>query len=151
MPEIEVPMIWTGRSLEPATEFAAEDMGKLKANRQCLVRVKTPRSVRQHNLAWGLADFLAKNYEGFTDKEHAMDVLKTEARHVSLIYNPRTGETEIKPKSIAFGSLDQMAFNRIFERFIWIVLTLYLPDLEEEALRQHLLEMVGGKQGRKAA
>ena len=99
----------------------------------------------QHKLAWGLANFLAENFDGFHDKEHAMDVLKVEAKHIDIITNPKTGEVTVKPKSIAFASLPQMDFNRIFNRFVWIVVTDFMPNLQVEALKEHLNQMLAGK------
>jgi hypothetical protein len=138
----EYAMRREGSHLVPVDAVAAEEIANLPA-KDLLVTVRTPRNIRQHRLAWALADKVADACDWLLDRQDAMDYLKLKAHHVRIMQNPKTGQTFIVPKSIAFASIDQQGFNRFFNRVVWIVCNEVIPGLKEKDLRDELLKMVG--------
>ena len=130
--------------LFPVDEVSFDELMKVPSEKTSLVSAKAPRNPRHHALAWALAAKLAEACDWLHDAEDAMTYLKVRARHVTWVTNPITGEAIARPKSIAFGSLDQVHFARVFDRFIWIITNELLPGIEEGALRAEILKMVEG-------
>lgn len=132
-----------GSHLVPVDAIAAEEIGEIAASTELMVSIRMRRHPKQHRLAWALAEKVAQACDFLHDREDAMDWLKIKARHVRFIQNPKTGEVAIVPKSIAFASLSQAAFNRFFNRLIYVVCTEVVPGMKEEDLRAEVLKMVG--------
>ena len=139
----EIAMRREGNHLVPVDEVAAEEVRLIPTTQDVLVTVKTPRNVRQFKLAWALAQKVSEAVDFLHDREDAMDWLKIKARHVRMLQNPRTKQVLIIPKSIAFASLGQDAFARVFNRMVWITCNEIIPGLEEGSLRAELEAMVG--------
>ncbi len=135
--------------LVPADDAALEIMGAIKEGHEVLTWVHTPRNVRQHRLAWALADILAEARDDMLDRDHAVWQLKMAAKHYTLWLDATAGQVKPVVKSIAFASLDQVHFDRIFNRFIHVIVTDLVPGIEEEALRKRVLELVDGDLGRR--
>lgn len=140
----EIVMRKRGRRLEPVDPMSEEDMDHLPADRDLLVSAKAPRNLRQHRLAWALAQKLAEACDYLHDREDAMDYLKIRAKHVRMIAEP-SGKVHLIPRSIAFGSVDQVKFSRLFNRMVWVVCNEILPGLDEGALRAEIEAMVSGQ------
>lgn len=130
--------------LFPVDDVSLDEMMKVPGEKTSLVSAKAPRNPRHHALAWALATKLAEACDWLHDAEDAMTYLKVRARHVIWVTNPLTGEAIARPKSIAFGSLDQVHFARVFDRFVWIITRELLPGIEEGTLRAEILKMVEG-------
>ena len=71
-----------------------------------------------------------------------MDYLKMKSHHVRVLVDPN-GNTLLIPKSIAFASLSQAAFNRFLNRMIYVICSEIIPGLKEQELRDEILAMVG--------
>lgn len=138
-----------GKTLVPVDKRADEIIVALKEGRQVLVNVHAPRNIRHHNKAWALAAIIGENADELQDADDAMDWLKIKARHVKWIVDPSTGSTLIVPKSIAFASLDQVHFSRLFDRFLYIVTTEIIPGLEEASLKKRIDEIIDGEMGKR--
>ena len=139
----ELHMVREGNHLVPTDEMSAEELHRLPLRQQVLVKVTAPRNLRQHKLAWALATKISEACDWLTDRESAMDWLKIKARHVRYIHNNYTGETQIVPKSIRFAALDQVGFDRVFRRMVYVTITEIIPGLDEAALRAEIESMVG--------
>lgn len=139
----ELHMVREGNHLVPLDEMSSEELARLPLKQQVLVTVRVPRNIRQHRLAWALATKVAEACEWLHDREDAMAWLKIKARHVRYIHDHHNGETQIVPKSIRFAALDQMGFDRVFKRMVYITVSEIIPGLDEEALRAEIESMVG--------
>jgi hypothetical protein len=139
----ELHMVREGNHLVPIDEMSSEELARIPLRQQVLVTVRIPRNIRQHRLAWALATKVAEACEWLHDREDAMAWLKIKARHVRYIHDHRNGETQIIPKSIRFAALDQMGFDRIFRRMVYVTVTEIIPGIDESALRAEIESMVG--------
>lgn len=140
----ELVMRRVGTKLEVVDQMSAEDLATLPRDKDLLVTVRAPRNPRQHRLAWALANKLSQCCEFLPDAETAMDFLKIKARHVKIVHNPGTGHVFLVPKSISFASVDQSAFNRLFNRMVWVVCNEIVPGLDEGQLRDEIEAMCAG-------
>jgi hypothetical protein len=127
--------------LEPVDEMSAEELACVPFGVDMLVTLKVPRNVRQHRLAWALAQKLSEMTDFLPDRETAMTWLKLKAHHATVVTDGKV--TAYIPKSIAFHNLSGMAFTRLFNRMVYVVTTEIIPGLSEERLRDELLAMVG--------
>jgi phosphoenolpyruvate carboxylase len=140
----EIAMRREGNRLAPVDQIAADELGHIQIGKDVLVTVRVPRNIRQHRLAWAMAQKVAEACDWLHDREDAMDWLKIKARHVKIVHNPMTNHTLIVPKSIAFASLDQAAFSRLLNRMIFVICSEIVPGLDETALRAEIMAMVNG-------
>jgi hypothetical protein len=125
------------------TQFVSEDdFRELPFGHDLLVTARTARNPAQLARAWVLAQKIADACDWLGDKETAMEWLKLKARHAKMLVDPGTGEIALVPKSIAFASLDQQAFSRLFDRFIYVTCNEIIPGVEQKALRKAIEEMV---------
>jgi hypothetical protein len=141
----EYAMRREGTHLVPVDPISAEEIAEIPTTADLLVTVRTPRNPRQHRLAWALADKVAEACDWLNDRSEAMDYLKMKAHHVRIMVEPKSGKTFIVPRSIAWASLPQAAFNRFFNRIVWIVCNDIVPGLKEKDLRDELTKMVGSE------
>lgn len=132
-----------GNRLAPVDPVSEEELLKFPTTKGLLVTAKSPRNLRQFRLAWALASKVADSVDFLQDRTDAMDWLKIKARHVKFLQDPRTGQVAIVPKSIAFASLSQDAFARVFNRMIYITCSEIIPGLDEGKLRGEIEAMVG--------
>ena len=132
-----------GNHLVPVDPVSAEMLAEIPTSKDVMVTVKVPRNLRHFRLAWVLADVVSKSCEWLPDREAAMDWLKIKSRHVRIIHDPLRNKTAIIPRSIAFASLDQAGFKRVFDRMVNVVVTEIIPGLDEAKLRQELESIVG--------
>lgn len=132
-----------GNHLVPVDELGIDDMKHIPTGKDVFVTCRTARNLRQHRLAWVLATRVAEACDFLHDKEDSMAWLKIKSRHVRMLQDPRTGQVAIVPKSIAFASLSQQDFSRIFDRMIYVTCTEILPGLDEGALRSEIEAAVG--------
>lgn len=147
----EIPMRRSGNHLVPVNQMGADDLATVPTDRDLLVVIRTPRNVAQFSLAWALASKVSDACEWLMTKETAMDWMLMQARHVRYIHDPRTGRATILPKSISWASLGQDAFNRLFNRMIYVVITQIVPGLKESDLRREIEAMCVGNTKRRAA
>lgn len=151
MPEMDLVMVKRDGGLFPADMLSIERFEKMKTGAEALVHAKTPRNVRHHRLAWVLAEELANCCDFLFDREDAMEYLKLKSRHVDWLTDHQTGKVYPRTRSIAFASLSQEKFDTIFNRFVWVACNVIVPDLEEQALRDRIHQIVDGEPQRRAA
>lgn len=137
----EMAMRREGNALVPVDPVSAEDLALLQSDRELLVTARSPRNIRQHRLAWALAQKLSDATDFLPDRETAMDYLKLKARHAKLIVDG-SGVVTLVPKSISFASLDQQGFARLLNRMIYVICSEIVPGLEESKLRAEIESMV---------
>lgn len=135
----------------PVDVIAIEGMRRIgKEGTQTLVSTRTPRNLKQHRLAWALAQKLVDCCDWLLDRDNAMDYLKKKAGHVKFYVLPNS-EVELRTLSIAWAALPQEQFTPIFDNMIKVICEQIVPGLNAEDLRREVLEMAGGELGRRAA
>jgi hypothetical protein len=123
-----------------------EDFASIKSGTDVHVKATQSRNLKQFRLAWSLAAKIAQSgVLGDAERREIMDYLLKKAKHVRYITNEhRDGiEVEVVVKSIRFEAMEQTAFDRLFNRMIYIILSEILPDMPEGQLRDEVEKMSG--------
>lgn len=128
------------------SEVFEEEFASIKQGTDVSVEAKQSRNLKQMRLAWGLCRKIADSGAlGDADTREVMNYLLKKAKHVKYIANQhRDGvEVEVIVKSIRFASMDQTAFDRLFNRMIYIVTSEIIPDVPAGVLRDEIEKMSG--------
>lgn len=128
------------------TQVFEEEFATIKQGVDVAVEAKQSRNLKQMRLAWGLCRKIADSgVLGDADTREVMNYLLKKAKHVKYVANQhRDGvEVEVIVKSIRFAQMDQTAFDRLFNRILFIVTSEILPDMPESELRAEVEKMAG--------
>lgn len=128
------------------TQVFEEEFGTIKQGVDVAVEAKQSRNLRQMRLAWGLCRKIADSgVLGDADTREVMNYLLKKCKHVKYIANThRDGvEVEVIVKSIRFAQMDQTAFDRLFNRMLFVITSEILPDMPEGELRAEVEKMSG--------
>lgn len=139
---IEIAMRRSGARLMPVDDHSAEDLIRVPADRDVLVKIVSQRNMKLLRFLWALAGKVADACDWLHDKDDAMDELKIRARHVKYLVNPTTGEVRIVPKSLS--KIDGAALNRLANRMVYVICRDIVPGLDESALRAEIVSMIAG-------
>lgn len=139
---IEIAMRRSGARLLPVDDHSAEDLIRVPADRDVLVKIVSQRNMKLLRFLWALAGKVADACDWLHDKDDAMDELKIRARHVKYLVNPTTGEVRIVPKSLT--KMDGAALNRLANRMVHVICRDIVPGLDESALRAEIVSMIAG-------
>ncbi len=135
-------------ALVPMDADGREFMAALIEGKRVMVSVHVARNVRHHRLLFGLMKMLTDGGAWQGNAEDLLDYLKIAARLVKTVVGA-DGQVYHVPQSIAFESMDQVAFNRFFERAVYVVCERLLPAQNWEALRDEIIEAVDGDVARR--
>lgn len=128
------------------TQVFEEEFAAIKQNTDVTVTATQSRNIKQMRLAWALCRKIADSGAlGDCDTRDVMNYLLLKAKHVRYVTNVHREGTEITPivKSIRFASMDQTAFDRLFNRLVFIVTSDVLPDVPDGVLREEIEKMAG--------
>jgi len=100
--------------LAPDGKQAWDDLQKLRVGLSYLCDVKLARSPQQLRLYWALITKAWENQSGYATKE---DLSAAALCAIGHCYRIKHGDDVVieRPKSIAFGNLDQAEFNQIYD------------------------------------
>lgn len=136
-----------GGVLRPSDEEAEALLARLPEGKQCEITYRVPRSIQQHRLFFGLLNKLVENSDLFEDVDQALIAVKI-AVH---LYDAHVidGRMVLVPQSIAFESLDQDRFQKVFDRALNVITSRWLVGTDKETLRQEVEAMIGPIEKRK--
>ncbi len=99
--------------------------------------IKKPRNIKFHRKFMALLNVVFDNQEIYTN----FDAMRYEITMRSGFFMAHTnikGETMYFPKSIAFANMDELEFNKLFDKAIDVILKHFMP----KASRQEIDKMV---------
>lgn len=140
---MDIYLTRTIRSLEGADEHAKEAMRRWKIGETLRCTVKKPRSYRNHKRYFALITIVWENLpEQYHARWPSMEVFRKAvqiaAGHVDEIIT-LDGEVQLIPRSIAYDSLDEMEFSKVFSETMVVCAKLLgdagMHELEEEVMR----------------
>ena len=137
--------VWVrrGPGLYPGNEEAQRMLASLIIGKLYFGKFKAARSAKQLNLWWSLCGLLA-DHGIFPSDEAASDIIKIACGHVVIYIEPDTGIVHMVPKSIAFQSLPQHAFNKIFNHALDVIVTRWMQGSGSEELRREAFARIDG-------
>jgi hypothetical protein len=102
-----------------------------------------PSNLKYLRFFFALLDKIVDNSpdDRFLDKEDCRKQLLLNARHYKAVTHHLTQETELKPRSVSNLSAD--TWIRLLRRCTHVVITKYLPGMEEGALKAEICTMLG--------
>lgn len=127
--------------LVPADEAASAALAKIKLGADVQVEIKRPRNIKHHRKFFALMQLVYQNQEHYASLEHLVAALKTAVGHCDLVPG-KTGVLVALPKSIAFHSMDQSAFDEFYDKCIDIIAKHFLPGVDSDQLRSEVEELI---------
>jgi hypothetical protein len=113
----------------------------LKPGKWLRLEFSSPRNGKHHAKFFALLHLIAENSETWDTPEKALIAVKLCVGHFEPCVHPETGELIQVPKSIAFESMEQEAFEAFYSRAIDAVLKSILPQFNRETA-DRLLDMI---------
>lgn len=120
-----------------------EEWSSLPLDTEVKAECTVPANLKYLKFFWALVGKIVDNSpdDRWLDKEDCSNELRLQARHYKAIHDPLRGKTELKPKSVSGLSAD--TWIRLLRRCTHIVITQYLPGMEESALKAEIEKMLG--------
>lgn len=101
--------------------------------------VRRPRALKSLRRYWALVNLVYMNSEQFKSQDAVHAFLKIKAGHCTPIVAKSSGEVFLVPDSISFDTLDEQAFNDVWNRVVQVVaediLGTGVPEIEAEIQR----------------
>lgn len=128
----------TLNGLVAADEEGKQAMKRWKVGESLRCTVKKPRCYRNHKHYFALLNLTFENQDRYTSFEHFRKAVQIAAGHVDELVT-LDGELVLIPKSIAYDTLDEMEFTKVFGETMTVCAqilgNLDLRELEQELLR----------------
>lgn len=115
----------------PVGKTAHEAMSAIPEGKVFVGEFRTARNHEQHDLYWALCEVVADQTD--TTKRAASDWLLSKTNTVEMLLHP-DGAVQIRPKSIAWESMEQTEFDAFFQRAIPLIADL-LRNSPKEVLQ----------------
>lgn len=115
--KIELAMKREGTHLVPATLYDQEVIGRI-SKAEFMVEVHQNRHPEHHKKLWAIAARVADFCDDFQDAEDAVDWAKLQIPSMRKEYVFNDGKVVMAVKSISFASMDQIKFERFYDRAI---------------------------------
>jgi hypothetical protein len=128
-----------GGRLEPVDDAGKDALAKVGIGALVSVEIKRPRNIQHHRKFWALISLIYQNQTRYKSPEDLCDAIKVYVGH-SKVLRMTDGREVHTPLSIAFHAMDQGAFDAFYDKVIDVVCTVIIPGLNQDDLRQQLLE-----------
>lgn len=119
--------------LVPADEQAKQAVRKWNMGETLRCSVKKPRCYKNHKHYFALLNLTFDNQEKYRNFEHFRKAVQIEAGHVDELIT-LDGVIVLLPKSIAYDTLDEMEFGKVFAETMTVCAKI-LGDLDLDELR----------------
>lgn len=113
----------------------------MKPGKWLRVEFSSPRHGKHHRKLMALLNLVTENSETYNTIDKALVAVKLCVGHFDLMVDPTTGEITRVPRSIAYESMDQDAFEAFYSHAIDAVLQHILPQMDRETA-DRLVDMV---------
>lgn len=135
----------TPRGLVPFGDDDYDQKKKLKVGETYTVEVKVARNVEFHRKYFALISYAweflnEKELERFRTKENFRKYLEIAAGHCEVIYHPMLQEFVEIPKSISFGSMDNLSFSGLYDRVKDVIFSIIGGRVSETEFERLLLD-----------
>ena len=118
--KLELTMERDGRCLKPADQFSSEIFDSITTKKPVVVTIHQARNPQHHSKLWALASKVADFDDDFTDAEDAVEWAKMHIPSMRKEIILNDGRAAIRTKSIAWASMDQLRFERFYDRALYL-------------------------------
>ena len=126
-------------SLRPADEQSEDWLRKIANGEYIMVEARKPRNILHHRKLFALLNLVVENIDQPITVEMLLGIIKLRTGYCDVIQTAR-GEVAL-PRSIAFESMDQIAFGEFYDKAIGFIIQEILPVSRDE-LENEVLELV---------
>jgi hypothetical protein len=126
-----------GQTLHPADDESAEQLRRLGRGEILRFTARRPRNLGHHRKFFALLDLLYENQELYTDREQFRRAVIIEAGHFDD-QRLLDGTVVRTARSISFASMDQSAFEAVYDSVVAVALTALLPGIDRQDLEQEV-------------
>ena len=124
----------------PSNSVAQDDIAAAGMDQEVICSFYTPRNLEALKFLWALVHKVADNTDRYLDKDEAMRDLKLRAAHTKVVYNDKTKELELRPKSLTRINNEQLRL--LTDKIADIVCNEILPGMKPNDLKREIEEMV---------
>lgn len=129
---------------EPADDAAVEEFNRVRVGKVAYVEIKAARNPKQHRMLFALLKMLV-DAGCFPTIDAALIAVKFATGMVdSVIIDPRTGATQLIPKSVSYANMTQGEFAPWFDAVIREVSQRWLPGVPDDYIRSEIETMISG-------
>lgn len=127
----------------PNDPMSEEDVASAKMDSEVCCTFYSPKNLEALRFLWGLVHKVADNTDRYLDKDEAMHDLKLRAGFSRVMYNSKSHELELRPKSLKRIGNEQL--HQLTEKIMDIICDDLLPGMKRNQLRAEVEEMLGIK------
>lgn len=135
---------YPGGQLIPASDMDAERMTKFKTGEMYKVEMKLPRNPEFHKKVFSFFQFCFAHWKAdreFMDEIGQFEVFRKHLTVLAGFYNEYfnlNGDVRIEAKSLAFDSMDQDQFERVYQALIQAAMAHIFKDMDESRVYEKL-------------
>lgn len=107
-----------------------EEAKKIKAGEVYMFEFKKPRNYQFHKKFFALIKLVFDNQEHYRNMEHLRHDLTIRAGYYDIRYDMDGGEIQ-DPKSISFGSMDELEFNEFYNAVVDTIVKYFHFDKQD--------------------
>jgi hypothetical protein len=138
---VKRPALYKGElGFFPSTPWAEEEVARATNNTEVIVRWYAPKTLQALKYLWGLVHKVSDNSDRWLDRYEAMKDLKLRVAYAKLVFNSKTREVELKPKSLTRISDEQLHF--LTEKITAVIIEEVLPGMNANDLRREIEDML---------
>lgn len=133
-----------GGHLIPATDIDQERMTRFKTGEMYEVEIKQPRNPEFHRKVFAFFNHCYhywKSDREFLDEAGQFDVFRKNLTVLAGFYNEfynMKGEVRIEAKSLAYGSMDQEQYERVYNALIQAAMKHIFNDMSDDQVYNEL-------------
>jgi hypothetical protein len=136
---MKILLIRQGDTFKPLSEQDWEKTKRVKDGQIIEVDYKKPRNPLFHNKFMSMIRVVYNNQEQYDTIEGVLNVFKVQLGHCdTMMYR----DMEIRiPRSISFGSMDELEFSEFYDRAVDFALSRFLPTVTRAELEEYASEI----------
>jgi hypothetical protein len=135
---LEGAFVKRGGALWPTDPEARALLRSIGQGKMAMISIRVPRSIKQNRFVHGLLHEIVKHTDRYFDVDDLKRFLKIRTRMYHLRTMP-DGSVVLELQHTDFGAMDHVQFQRVWERWRYIIRTEIFPDIDEELLRTTIL------------
>jgi len=118
--KLELTMVHEGNALKAADQFSSELLESVRTKKPVVVTIHQARNPQHHSKLWALASKVSDFDDDFVDAEDAVEWAKMHIPSMRKEITLNDGRVAIRTKSIAWASMDQLRFERFYDRALFL-------------------------------
>lgn len=128
---MKISLSKTINGLIPTDAKAIEVYNKIPLGKEILVDYKKSRNVRFHRKLFALIKIIFENQEHYNDENNILNYIKLKTGHFDTLVT-HAGDVAYIPKSIAFENMDDLEFEKFYNKTVDIAFE--IAGIEEKEL-----------------